>query len=640
MSPFSPYRSWFVRPFRAGVDLAMMALALVAAYAVRFDFALATVSHSLLSQLPLVLVIQWLSLRAAGVHRLVWRYIGLADVVPFVRAAVWSSLPLLILRFALPDGASEWRIPLSVILLDAVLAFGLLLGVRVLRRVRYEEEERRRRSKSTRDRLPVLLIGAGRLGVLAAKEIRNRGDSGMMVAGFIDDDPSKAATKIEGVPVLGTSREIPELVRQHGIDHVIVTVRQIERGELRRILAICEQTPVRVKIIPALYEVLQGQIEISGIRDVEIDDLLGRQAVDLDTESLGDWLEGKCVLVTGAGGSIGSELCRQVCRFKPARLVAVERAEGALFEIDRELREANPGLVVDARVCDIRIEEAILPLLEEVKPRVVLHAAAHKHVPLMEKSESEAVRNNVFGTLGLGRLCGRLGVESFVLISTDKAVRPTSVMGASKRIAELVIQDLDRRFDTKFLAVRFGNVLGSSGSVVPIFRRQIAEGGPVRVTHPEVSRYFMTTAEAAQLVLQAAVLGQGGEILVLDMGDPVRIVDLARDMIRLAGLKPYEDIDIVYTGLRPGEKMFEELHLDNERTRATRHAKIHIGLLQGYSEERMDFALRRLDELVSEGDADTLRAFISELLPESSLTPRSIVRSDDLEKGDRERLGS
>jgi FlaA1/EpsC-like NDP-sugar epimerase len=404
---------------------------------------------------------------------------------------------------------------------------------------------------------------------------------------------------------------------------VVITIAQASRTEIRRVVEICESVPVKAQIIPGLYEILSGAVEISRIRDVEIEDLLGREPVILDEELLRSFLAGKTVMVTGAGGSIGAELTRQVAGFKAGTLLLVERAEFALFDVDRELRAAYPELAIVPLVADVCDRELMRGLMDRFKPSVVLHSAAHKHVPMMESNPTEAVKNNILATRSLGEVAGEAGVEVFIQISTDKAVRPTSVMGAAKRVAELVVQDLNPRYSTRFVSVRFGNVLGSAGSVIPTFKEQILQGGPVTVTHPDMVRYFMTIAEASQLVLEAGAMGEGGEIFVLDMGDPVRIFDMAKDMITLFGLKPFDDIDIVFTGMRPGEKLFEELNTEGENITKTRHPKIFIGTINTYDDRMVTVALKRFEGLAQLGRERELRAFFNEFLPEARVTETS-----------------
>ena len=630
-------RVWWLRLLHRRTQFAMDLLTLAAAfwvaYLLRFDFYIPGENFLFaLRQFPYVVLIQFGGLLIAGVYSFIWRYVGMAEVRAFVNAAYWSFLPILAMRLGIPIAYHPWRVPISIVFVDTILAFSGVLGLRVLRRALYERYERQHRTaRANGKKKPVLLIGAGQAGVLAAREIHGRGDTGLAIKGFIDDDPKKQGSVIYGIRVLGTTEDMPRLVQTLGIDHVVITIAAASRTEIRRIVKLCEQVPVKVQIIPGLYEILQGNVEVSRIRDVQIEDLLGREPVHLDEEDMSRFLAGKAVMVTGAGGSIGSELARQTARFKPLSLLLVERAEFALFNIDRELRERWPEISIISLVADVSNEARLRAIFETHRPQIVLHAAAHKHVPLMEHNASEAVKNNVLATRILGALSGEFGVQAFVMISTDKAVRPTSIMGASKRVAELVVQDLDCRYQTRYVAVRFGNVIGSAGSVIPIFREQIRKGGPITVTHPDMMRYFMTIPEAAQLVLQAGAMGEGGEIFVLDMGQPVKILDLARDTITLSGLKPLEDIDIVFTGIRPGEKLFEELEVRDECLRKTRHPKIYIGKIAAYPGETVRRALERLAFLSeNEGDAE-LRNYLGELLPEARLLNGHSNRSDSVD---------
>jgi FlaA1/EpsC-like NDP-sugar epimerase len=440
----------------------------------------------------------------------------------------------------------------------------------------------------------------------------------------VDDDSAKVGRfVVQRHRVLGTTRDLPRLVHTRNINHVIITIAHASRDQIQRIVKICEGIPVKVRIIPELYEIIEGRVEISRIRDVEIEDLLGREPVQLDADSISEELAGKTVMVTGAGGSIGSELARQVQRFQPARLLLVERAEFALFDIDRELRGRNSSQSIVPLVADVGDESRMRAIFNQYRPQVVIHAAAHKHVPLMESNSTEAVQNNVLNTRLVAELAGEFEAEVFVLVSTDKAVRPTSIMGATKRAAELVVQDLNRVYETRFVAVRFGNVIGSAGSVIPIFRDQIRNGGPITITDKRMKRYFMTIPESAQLVLQASVLGKGGEVFNLHMGEPVRIKDLAETLITLSGLKPHEDIQIVETGMRPGEKLHEELRFETEETVPTSHPKIFINKLATSEPETIRTALKVLARLVRERNEDEVRRFLSDLLPEAVLSPAS-----------------
>ncbi len=609
-------------------DISVLAAGFVVAYLLRFEFQIPrNYWHYVLAQTPFVVLLQFLALTLTGGRGFIWRYTDMAHIKSFLYAALGSLLVVVLLRVTLSDEHQSWRIPFSVAFFDCVLAFGGTFGLRVLRRAVYEGNKRRGRVKGNghiKKRRPVLLIGAGEAGVLAAKEIEARGDLDLEIKGFIDDDRMKMGRAVvQRHKVLGTTDALPRLVHSLQIDHVVITIAQASRQSIHRIVKICEEIPVKVRIIPGLYEILDGRVGISRIRDLQIEDLLGRDPVCLEEESIKEFLTGKVVMVTGAGGSIGSELARQVAWFKPSILLLVERAEFALFNINRELKELWPALSLVPLIADVSDEARMRAIFKDYGPEVVVHAAAHKHVPMMETNPMEAVKNNVLATNLLGELAGEFGVEVFVLISSDKAVRPTSVMGASKRVAELVAQNLGQRFDTRFVTVRFGNVIGSAGSVVPIFREQIRKGGPVTVTHPDMVRYFLTIPEAVQLVLQASTMAQGGEIYVLDMGEPVSILDLAKDTITLSGLKPFEDIDIVFTGIRPGEKLFEELEMTEEHLAKTRHPKIFIGKIGTYPDEKVRHALKRLAILSQDGREQDLRRFLNELLPEARLTVTS-----------------
>lgn len=604
------------------LDLTVLVLAFILSYLLRFDF---QIPHNFLilglTQLPYVVLIQFTALFMTGTYTFIWRYVGIGETRTFLKAALCSLLPILLLRLGLPAQFHGWRVPLSITIVDTVLAFTGIMMLRILRRFLYERFEKRRRQArvNPQQKKAVLLIGAGRAGVLAAREIQGRGDMAVEIKGFVDDDNRKHGSVVCGIKVLGTVAQLENLTRELEIDHVVITIAQASQKEIRRIVETCEKIPIKARIIPGFYEILGGNVEVSRIRDVQIEDLLGREPVYLEENNLTQFLRDRTVMVTGAGGSIGSELARQVLRFQPSRLLLIERAESALFTIDRELTSLSTNVAILPMVADIGDGQRMRSIFESYQPAVVFHAAAHKHVPMMEFNPCEAVKNNILATKRLGEMAGEFSAETFVMISTDKAVRPSSIMGASKRVAELIMQNLNDQFATRFVAVRFGNVIGSAGSVIPIFQEQIRNGGPVTVTHPEMTRYFMTIPEASQLVLQAGAMGEGGEILILDMGTPVRILDLAKDTITLSGLKPYEDIEIVFTGVRPGEKLSEALIMTEEHMSKTRHPKIFIGKVATYPQETLNGALQRLAALAREGADEPVRVLLNELLPEARL---------------------
>ncbi len=606
------------------LDMFVLVIAFFLAYWIRYEFDFQWFwLDSAIIQSPWVVLIQLAAFLFTGVYSFVWKYVGLAELKAFATACSFSLLTFLVFRFTVPDRFVTLKIQISVIFIDAMLAFAGVAGLRILRRLIYEHFEQRATLATARHEVSkrTLFIGAGRSGLMAVREIKGRGSVGMDILGFVDDESRKQGSLISGVRVLGTTEDLPRLIRRHGIEQLVITIAQASRGEMRRILDICEKLPVKMRIIPGFYEIIEGKVEFNRIRDLEIEDLLGREPVNLDTDRMHELYAGKVVMVTGAGGSIGSALARQSARFNPKRILLVERAEFALFTIDREMRETFPDLSIISLTADICDRDRMEAIFSEYRPDIVLHAAAHKHVPLMEANPADAIKNNVLGTQLVGELSGQYDVEAFVLISTDKAVRPSSIMGASKRVAELVIQNLDRQFKTKYVAVRFGNVIGSTGSVIPIFREQILKGGPVTVTHKDMMRYFMTIPEAALLVLQAGTLGdEGGEIFILDMGEPIKMLDLAENTIALSGLKPYEDIEIIFTGIRPGEKLFEELQTNEEVVEKTHHSKIFIGKITKYPPAVVENAMATLKHWANKnGNADELKIFLSKLLPESQL---------------------
>jgi FlaA1/EpsC-like NDP-sugar epimerase len=613
------------QPVRDLITLSVLSCAYLGAFLLRFDFQVPSEwLRFALVTLPVVAVGKLALLRLVRAHKHSWRYTSLWDVVAIVEAMAAAFLIMIGLRLLGPPLQSLTAIPTfrllpyGVIGIDFVLSVGGVISTRALRRLQYEAiETRRRRLHGLRARRRgVLLIGAGRAGSLVAREILARPDLGLRPVGFIDDDLRKQGQVIQGVEVLGTRDDLADVVSSRTVDEAVITISYATGKAVRDLVERCRLAGIEARIVPGVSELVDGRVSLSHLRPVKIEDLLRRDPVELDSSAIGHLVHGRTVLVTGAGGSIGGELCRQLVRFAPARLVLVEQAEGALWAIHRELEASAGACTLVPTVADVCDQQRIDAVVRHERPAAVFHAAAHKHVPMMEANPGEAVKNNVFGTKVVADACARFGVERFVFISTDKAVNPSSVMGATKRVAERYVQHLAGSSGGVFVSVRFGNVLGSAGSVVPIFERQIAEGGPLTVTHPQMTRYFMTIPEASQLVIQAAALGTGGEVFVLDMGEPVRIVDLARDVIRLSGLEPGVDIDIVFTGIRPGEKLFEELALDSEHTDRTSHPSIAISTNGHRHWPTITADLERLSLMAATGDGKRLRHALAAIVPE------------------------
>ncbi len=506
------------------------------------------------------------------------------------------------------------RIPLMVTILAGIMVMITCNGVRILwrvcrRAVKYAEIERSRDVKN------VLIIGAGSGGALVSSEYRKFPHLGKKVVAFIDDDKQKLGTYVNGIKVYGNRNDIVSVVKERNVDEIIIAIASIKEGVLKGIIEKCKEAKVQVKIMPGVAEMIDGKFSINKIRDVDVEDLLGRESIKLDYDGISDYLKGKTVLVTGGGGSIGSELCRQISKFNPKELIIFDIYENNAYEIQNELKRNYPNLNLTTLIGSVRDTVRLEEVYSTYKPEVVFHAAAHKHVPLMEDSPAEAVKNNVVGTFNVASLASDYNVERFVLISTDKAVNPTNIMGATKRMCEMIIQSLDKVSKTEFVAVRFGNVLGSNGSVVPLFKKQIANGGPVTLTHKDITRYFMTIPEASQLVLQAGAYAKGGEIFVLDMGEPVKIYDLAENLIKLSGFEPYKDIDIEITGLRPGEKLYEELLMNEEGLTETKHKKIFIGKPGDFDLGDVKDKIDELLRVAISGNEVVLRQRVKEFVP-------------------------
>lgn len=603
------------------IDLAVLSVAFWAGFLFRFEFSIPGYwAKVALVNWPWALALEYTVLYVLGVPRFSWRYVSIRETARIAVAVTLSTSVLIAFRLGLYDIGDSVRIgalPLGVIATNFFLGFVGLVGIRASRRVYAETKARKLREAGGTERARVLLIGAGEAGVMVAREIAARPDLALHPVGFLDDNALKVGTQIGGLPVLGTTSEIAKFAERKRVDRVLITIANAPGADIRRIVLACRDAGLETKIIPGIYEIVGDRVNLSRIREVAIEDVLGREPVKLDEAQVASSIRDQVVIVTGAGGSIGSELCRQVCRFGPARLVLVERFENALFEIHRELLRSYPSLAFEPVIADVCDRERMRHVFEDYQPTFVFHAAAHKHVPMMEANPGEAIKNNVGGTRVVSELSVRYGVSRFVMISTDKAVNPTSVMGGSKRIAEIYIQHLAaQQATTRFMTVRFGNVLGSNGSVIPIFKEQIAAGGPVTVTHPDMERYFMTIPEASQLVLQAGAMGEGGEVFILDMGAPVKIVDLARDLISLSGLKPDDDIEIEFVGMRPGEKLVEELVTRTEIADRTTHPKVLVGrAVPGASLPPIE-AIDQILGLSPDTRGDDVRAAISRLVPE------------------------
>jgi len=588
--------------------------------------------HGLLIYTFVALVVRLITFYQLGLYRRFWRYASIDELSQIASAVLISTLfvwlVVTIVRALLPVA-----LPRSIFLLDALLVLLFVGGSRFS--VRLSAQRRKRPNGHGRR---ILIVGAGDAGSMIAREIQHNPQLNLTPVGFIDDDARKHHMQIYGLPVLGGQEDLPLLVGQYQIDRVIIAMPTAPGKVIRQVATLCEKLGVETKILPGMYELVDGTVTVKQLRDVAIEDLLRRDPIQTDTAAVRDLIAGRRVLITGGGGSIGSELCRQVLRSQPKELVVLGHGENSIFEIYHELRRLNrPGTKITAVIADVRFAEQMLAIFKQYRPEIVFHTAAHKHVPLMELNPAEAITNNVLGTRNVVRAATAVGVAHFVMISTDKAVNPTSVMGASKRTAELLVHQAARQSGQAFVAVRFGNVLGSRGSVVLTFQKQIAAGGPVTVTDPEMTRFFMTIPEAVQLVLQAAVLGKGGEVFVLDMGEPVKIVDLARDLIELSGLEVGRDVEIQFTGARPGEKLYEELFVEGEQYHRTHHEKIFIaGNASSFVPMDLDDSLGGLAASAARYDTEAIIRGLQNLIPEyQPMRPVMAVKGSPVPVEDR-----
>lgn len=537
-----------------------------------------------------------------------WKYASVNELVNITLAVVISGIVNVVGMRAFQN-----PVPRSYDILYTMFLLAMMIGIRFFYRfVRFMKTEyfiRNRKEISN-----VMVIGAGDAGAAIVKELRLNETLKRRVCCMIDDDPAKKGKYVQGCLVVGGKKDIISAVERYVITKIIIAMPSAPKSTIKEIVDLCQHTECKIRILPGMYQLVSGEVSVSQLRDVEIGDLLGREQIKVNLNEILGYVQNKVVLVTGGGGSIGSEICRQLAGHGVKQLIIVDIYENNIYEIQQELKRKYPELDLVALIASVRNTHRIDEIMDKYRPNVVYHAAAHKHVPLMEDSPNEAIKNNVFGTYKTASAAGKHGVERFVLISTDKAVNPTNIMGASKRMCEMIVQTLDKFYPTEFVAVRFGNVLGSNGSVIPLFKKQIAEGGPVTVTHPDIIRYFMTIPEAVSLVLQAGAYAKGGEIFVLDMGEPVKIADLAKNLIRLSGFKVGEDIEIKYTGLRPGEKLYEELLMDEEGLQATDNNLIHIGKPIDVNEAVF---MRQLKELkaASDKDSEAIRQMVKEMVP-------------------------
>ncbi|MDR0220278.1 MAG: polysaccharide biosynthesis protein [Lachnospiraceae bacterium] len=600
-------RAWLI-----GYDIISVVLASYLALLLRFDSYKNIPEHFILpinNFLPINIVLTLFVFYVFRLYHSLWAYAGETELQNIVMAcgvsAFLGGLGLQFFRIGEQAVPNSYYIFYAFLLIAFV--FSSRFSYRFLRGIKHK-------AINKRNTVSVMVVGAGEAANVIIKEIVNSNFSTMVIRCIIDDDMGKWGRFIQGIKVIGGREKIIECADIYNIDEIIVAMPSISRTELTAILDVCKETACKLRVLPGMYQLVSGEVSVSTLRDVELEDLLGREPIEVDLDSILGYVRGKKVLVTGGGGTIGSELCRQIAAKTPSHLIALDIYENGIYDVQQELLVAHPDLHLTVLIASVRNTNRINQIFAEYQPDIVYHAAAHKHVPLMEDSPGEAIKNNVFGTYKTAMAAATHGAKRFVMISTDKAVNPTNVMGASKRICEMIVQSFNKKYATEFVAVRFGNVLGSSGSVIPLFKKQIAEGGPVTVTHPEIIRYFMTIPEAVSLVLQAGAYARGGEIFVLDMGKPVKILDLARNLISLSGFRPDEDIKIEFTGLRPGEKLFEELLLEEEGMKETANRLIYIGKPIDFDEERFFKKLEELRE-TSENESPAIREMICEIVP-------------------------
>jgi FlaA1/EpsC-like NDP-sugar epimerase len=605
----------FRKPIMFCVDLLLINMSVYLAFMIRYDWQLVQPAlSSCLFFMFWATVIRISLFVIFGLYEWSFRYASVSEAVNILRAVTIGSLLLIATAFF----AERTSMGRSVLLIDYLICIFLVGVSRFLPRVIIKFQHSRHKNLKR-----VLIVGAGAGGEMVARELIHAKTRIYQPVGFVDDSPARMNVRIHGVRVLGKTDDIKSIVENNNIEEIVIAIPSANGQTIRNIISKCEKTEVKIKTIPEFQKILTGEVTIKQLRDVRPEDLLGRDTVTIDTKDVGHFIRDKVVLVTGAGGTIGSELTRQIIKFDPKLLVLWDYNENDTYFLKLELEDKYPYIKTQILIGDVRDVGLLKYAFTKFKPRIVFHSAAHKHVPLMEDNPVSAVKNNILGTRNLMYAAEHYGVESFVMISTDKAVNPTSVMGASKRIAEMIVQSRAKTSRTKFMAVRFGNVIGSSGSVVPIFKQQIEKGGPLTVTHPEVKRFFMTASEAAQLVIQAGAIGKGGELFILDMGEQVKILDLAKNLVTLSGLDPNKDIEIKFTGLRPGEKLYEETLLDTEHDRATKHDKIYVAQPNNFNSHQLRKDVKELERLANWMEEEKIVEKMKKMIPDYSSNKNS-----------------
>ncbi|KOA20263.1 UDP-N-acetyl-alpha-D-glucosamine C6 dehydratase [Clostridium homopropionicum DSM 5847] len=596
-------------------DTILVTFFLYFALLLRFDFKIPSeyILFFKFSIIPVILITIFCN-RLFNLYDFIWKYASIGELLSIVYSVTLTNIIFILYSYTINYSLLKlmhYRFPATVHIIFWVLSVGALGGTRFLYRIMEKNENN---STMNEKKSKLLIVGAGDAGAMLIKEVKKHNSLNYDIVGLVDDDEYKVGHVINSIKILGGREDIEDICKKYNVEEIFIALPSAPFQERKDIYNICKKTGCKLKTLPGIYEIINGDVNISQLRDVDINDLLGRPPVKLNNENINEYILNKVVMVTGGGGSIGSELCRQIVKFKPKKLIILDIYENNAYDLQMELKYKYPDLDLAVVIASIRDFERLKEIFEKYRPYVVFHAAAHKHVPLMEDNAAEAIKNNIIGTYNVVKCSHMYNVRRFVQISTDKAVNPTNVMGATKRFCEKIIQAFDKGSETEYVAVRFGNVLGSNGSVIPLFKKQIMQGGPITVTHPEINRFFMTIPEAAQLVIQAGAMAKGGEIFVLDMGEPVKIVDLARDLIRLSGLKPDVDIKIEYSGLRPGEKLYEELLMDEVALTSTEHEKIFVEKPMGFD---IDYVEKSIEEFknVIEKDRENIIELLEEKVP-------------------------